>query len=910
MTKLFPYLLVRTGGDSVDKLYPLLPDDVRRSTAQVKQCAALAAVQREEISGLLFARIQEETDDDVRRTLINLRRDLYNYRTEDAHSVMVQQYLPAGLAAQVELYLQRVRDWKEALAAHEQVYKKAVAAAMDYLRSMAGSGGAVMGGIVLSSDVLFGQLQSYAAKGRRGDKFDNMELSLVKYLTRTVTKTSPFSTFGGVVADKLCQAGEAAPAASGALQQHIRINNNVFKHILYLLLADSGLTMNMRICLNPTVKRAGEDWVFITSVESTEAFQRIGHSPVLGLIAALAGETMTLKDLLAELEQSIDASRESLHDYVLKLVGYGFLEFDTGISGLDPDWDLKLIAYLSSTHAHAPASMPLCALLGQLRERAAIFAGEAPAARHQLLQDIFALLRDWSEKMHGRLNIPFRHLVKKIPVPLPGKEADRPSAPAAVETAAAPRVFEHHQNTTFLFKPENILYEDSVRDARAALREERLAPFVSNLNYLVQCLRMYDVFLADKRKMMAFYASEYGSVPTVPLLDFYESYARYTREPETPAETERLQAEGKLYGFQHAGHAEQWYAFMNKLLAAYEVGRDLALDAAAFESAGIRPGLLPAQHAETSYCAFVQFLHGDDDASGPYSGAVNIVAPGYGKYFSRFFHLAPPDMLETQRSWNAAHAPDEIMIENTDASYFNANIHPPLMPYEMKTPKSNSSLRKENHVSVADILVAYDQPRRQLQLRHKLTGRRVNTFDLSFQTLQGRSPLFQFLTKFSPAHYPNLPLLLEPLNGHCIEQQKEKAVMVIPRVTFGETVIIQRRGWIIRTASLPVRQPAEGAGAFMIRTVQWLEQYAVPSRFFMKAFRHKNISTLRHQGQQNRDDNKPQYLDMESPVLFALFCKAVSKAADYLFVEELLPDPVGQTFVKECVIQWNNINKQ
>ena len=89
--------------------------------------------------------------------------------------------------------------------------------------------------------------------------------------------------------------------------------------------------------------------------------------------------------------------------------------------------------------------------------------------------------------------------------------------------------------------------------------------------------------------------------------------------------------------------------------------------------------------------------------------------PGFGKMFSRFLHIFDSSVTNDLRQWNQQLNRDELLLENHDASYFNANLHPPLLPYEIWMPNGNNTLPPDKQIPITDIEVRFNRSEGGLQ---------------------------------------------------------------------------------------------------------------------------------------------------------------------------------------------------
>ena len=136
---------------------------------------------------------------------------------------------------------------------------------------------------------------------------------------------------------------------------------------------------------------------------------------------------------------------------------------------------------------------------------------------------------------------------------------------------------------------------------------------------------------------------------------------------------------------------------------------------------------------------------------------------GYGKYFSRFLYMLPDDVQEDVRRANAA-LTGELLAEICGDAQFNANLHPPLLRWEISYPTGESGAT-EDQLRSSEILVQPDaEDPQNLALVHGPTGRRVIPVDLGFLNPRMRPPLYQLLSRFTPPvmYAPPIPDSPEP----------------------------------------------------------------------------------------------------------------------------------------------------
>jgi hypothetical protein len=122
---------------------------------------------------------------------------------------------------------------------------------------------------------------------------------------------------------------------------------------------------------------------------------------------------------------------------------------------------------------------------------------------------------------------------------------------------------------------------------------------------------------------------------------------------------------------------------------------------------------------------------------------------GFGKYFSRFLYMLPDEVQEQVRRENASMT-GELLAEICGDAQFNANLHPPLLRWEISYPTGESG-NAEEQLKSSDIFVEADaDDPNLLRLVHGPTGNRVIPVDLGFLNPRMRPPLYQLVSRFTP----------------------------------------------------------------------------------------------------------------------------------------------------------------
>jgi hypothetical protein len=737
----------RVSGAPADTVDDLRPERTLAVLRQLQDTERRLHAAREDVSQLLFAAIGAAQEKPQRNKLITLKRELYNLKPQPA------ERMDAALAGIDPSTVDAVRAFAadvESARGLEGELRQAYEAETPELRRRFREllrDADFRKGLMVSSRSLYGALDRYAAAAESGDihgRDEKTERGLLRYYTRMAMKATPFATFCAIIPGTFVGETEGLPEGGTRFTSDPRVKRSFVRanKFLYGLFFDHLKTRPafrhaLQVERNPTLRVENGRLVFLTAIEGREVFQRLADNEVLQLIASRfsGGGAPTLGDLIRALssDPEIDATFEEAEAYLDKLIEIGFLRFHTGIREQDADWDLPFRALLDAIdddHARQTS-----ALLATLRERIEAYTDAGVEERERIIAQVHEQIEQALESMEisGRLrkDMPFY---------------EDATSGASAEIALTPGV--RHSLSQF---------EQWVR-ATARLAWPR----------------------SDQATMRHFFEDYYGqnggAGDGVPLLKFYEDFYREHFKAH-------VEKEGRMRGGAPRDPTDT-----------YDVNNPFGLESIKELSAArqrltevFRRAWADAPDAPTidvSAEAVDEALQGVETLSGvPRSmGAFGLMVPpeeeggepvfvlhgasytaGYGKYFSRFLYMLPDDVQEDVRRANAA-LTGELLAEICGDAQFNANLHPPLLRWEISYPTGESGAT-EDQLRSSEILVQADaEDPQNLALVHGPTGRRVIPVDLGFLNPRMRPPLYQLLSRFTPPvmYAPPIPDSPEP----------------------------------------------------------------------------------------------------------------------------------------------------
>ncbi|MBL3657010.1 lantibiotic dehydratase [Fulvivirga sediminis] len=922
--QLFSKALVRIGGASYEEWesfsFPGLVNLINRlEVLELKRTEAKSILCND-----LFDFISNSKSANDQNNLLNLRRDIYNNRKLKKSKIdRALLVLTPSLTTKLLDYLTLLEEIKRVEKEGEGIYINVTSDAKAILKDLA-SYPTFQKGLLLSSKSLLERISAYQ-KGKITRKREmQVESSLLQYLSRMYTKTSPFSTFTNLSLihfDINNEVRKDNVDSATHFTSHIRLNNYLFKYISDLLKHYREAYLNFSLRTNPTIQRNEDHYLYLTNSNNIESFQRIPHSPLVSHIIEIVDlkeEGVKFDELITALQNDVDASSDELEDYINQLINYGLLEYNLGVSGIDPNWDVKLVKKLSSWADSVPFMSDLIEALKSLRSFAIKYEGADVFDRKRLLHEAFEVIREACFKIHEAARLPEDERKPLKELEKQWRETSTDESPQNNEGSATEEKnfeFKHRAVTIFTFKPEQIFYEDTTRQSAITFEQTEIAEVVHKFQQLLNHMRLLSPYQNEKDRMKAYFLEKYGMERKVDIITFYEDYFRDIKRPEKEQKEdyEKLEIESNKLRSQLL---EDWKRSFIEELEKRELGTDeVHFGLGILEKVNDLNQFSDTGHRADSHGAFFQFYYDNDQLR----AVLNSSFPGYGKMFSRFLHVFEEGLTSELKASNERLGNERtVMLENCDASYFNANLHPPLMPYEVWMPGGHNSLAEDKQIPITDFAVSYNLTNESLELIQKTTNKKLYIFDLGFQGQSGRSQLFQLLEKFTPTEQVNPNIIINYINQLIEKQQHDSEIKVYPRIVFEERLVLQRKTWGIPKELLPFRQPLDTDWDYFKRVNLWRKGQEIPQEVFVhvnqdRFGKNKDIDEEARK-KITKDDYKPQYIDFRNPLFVNLLEKLFKKVPLNLRVVEILPSSSqmlrvdNERFVTEFVVQWYTNN--
>ncbi|MEM6966981.1 MAG: lantibiotic dehydratase, partial [Bacteroidota bacterium] len=366
--------------------------------------------------------------------------------------------------------------------------------------------------------------------------------------------------------------------------------------------------------------------------------------------------------------------------------------------------------------------------------------------------------------------------------------------------------------------PELIFFEDVKTNHNYTLSATKTESICRSLHRVLQMIQPISVD-HFRLKIRRCFEANYNKNEEVKLLAFYEKfYATASAATPSPDEvTKKLSIA---------------FEKMIQQTATNEVAGVVEFSTKKWEKhLDFTPHLLPKQIA---YGGLFQFFGTENNVK----AVLNGLTLGYGKLFGRFLGLLDESITKEIQYQNRTPSNEQYWIENKDASYFNANLHPPLFDLEIRAANTQNQLPPPQQIPVRQLLVKWDEQLNEPVLVHALDKKRCVIFDMGLEHPHNRSALFRLLNGFS---FPKAALrtMNNTVNKYFSIHLKN-GIKICPRIVIDEHLILQRKSFEIPESLIPYRGKKETSASYFYTIQKWKATHDFPRFVFFQPIAKQN----------------------------------------------------------------------
>lgn len=399
MEAVFPIILGREGGGEVALLDSF---SIRGGAARLSTIAALEAERklvRELLLSELYSVIRLAGESSERNKLLSMKRDVHNGRALQRYGDLIGKFSPVRNAYLVYLSID------EAISTACDDFKKAFHESL--IESIATVGRAfseffLHNGILFSSKVMFDEASRVSWPSDLTRKKDrDLVLSVTKYLLRSITKPTPFSSLTSVFALEE-QEGDYQRVNFAGKESRVQVTNLIFVRVREILMQSPGFVDCLYVVLNPFVSDTADLDAyqnFFYNRNNDEVIGKIKVDPPVREIIYLLSTPCKLGDFVRMIALRFSEKEQICRAYLLKLIDAGMLRVQYPVGLNNRDWLTTLLDFIAVNNLGAePGIGEIGDVLDELRiARATLEATKVIAVRSRVF-------RDCLEKVNSVLN--------------------------------------------------------------------------------------------------------------------------------------------------------------------------------------------------------------------------------------------------------------------------------------------------------------------------------------------------------------------------------------------------------------------------------------------------------------------------------------------------------------------------
>lgn len=859
----FPPVIARIAGLPVDTVLAFSSSLCNTSLNHLRVLEESLLRARAELSEELY-RIIHCAPAEVRRFLLAVKRDSYNGRSLSKHqdhpewpTLLDRMGDVARTALVLEERLESARtDFESAYADRlgwERNHLLGYTEDQHFLR-----------GVALGSPGLVTELPrlcrtSSVPYGRRERRIEG---SLLRYVTRSAMKLSPFSTLTRVAFGRTCSEAmeiQATDPRCWSERSEIRSQRYIFDLLLDLLSRRGPCRDRLAVEVNPTIECVDESvyrlirpsyWDRASGKAGMEqvkpALVRLRiRGPLIPWLLAHHQSWPSYSDLVTEVVATFPSIElQRVRAIVDQLLGLGFLCFAWPWSSVDLRLEQKLVTYLEN-----------------LPDREA--------------------LRDIEDRLRRLVDILENYSTTTTPARMvaEGRELVHELLRRAVEFAGVGQQAAEIESKEWFFHEDVFLCSDNPTLEIFTIPPVGASRALESLDPLVRMANLASNRLEFLLTVQAFAAKRWAGVKEVPFLDFFEAaYPIFEDHVRFDVESRgRTIFHRPVFNPLDLASLEELRRCRERVAEGLETcfvteGEDCRLDLDRLRRILAQTSGMAAESRD--FCAFVQPL----DSHGR-QWVLNLLVDGFGRLGSRFTAVMPQEIIDQWTAYFIAQSTflrGEDRIEIVDM-YFpgghTPNVHAPQTRRVLEIPGQSTGLSPQRCLRLTDLWIRLDSA-----MQHPILvdseGRVILPHHLGSVASRYLAAPLKFLALFGPGEF----------RSHLPRQRsyRENGVQVSRRHWAGN-VVYGRRTWACSTDDLRADLSGRSAAAAYLRINRWRSERGIPDRVFIA----EPLPTT----ESRSHFTKPQYIDFTSCLLVELFRSIVMHSVEEIQISEVLPSP-------------------
>lgn len=875
MNKVADYFLFRVAGLPLDALGALQHPETLALVRELEHLEARLTRERGALCDGLHGLAAAQSDDGVRRRLIELKRCVHNLRVPAAPHAVGD--LGGALRADAALH-DGLLTWEDAVRRYRELERRGD----DSLRA---SGEAARGelrrrwscerfrtGLLMTKPGLYYDLLQFleAGESQLNKKLRRLEHTALAYFYRMATKTSPFSTYTatgvGLLSDEERQMRAPLPVSA---RDAFAVNAALAEQLAAALGRRDDARPHLPLAPNETITRTPSGFTFLKRARDVqkvgsvpaETFVALDRSPVVELALELVsdgGPPLTAQTLADELHRRLGdrVTRAGLDQFVAGLVECGFLNHTLDYTANHPGALALLGAAVAETAT--PSGAEFRAAAARVEALVNALEGQASAGRAATLRRIDAE----AQSLSG----------------LAGLSAAGGSAPDLVR--------------------HDCYLEDEFQLSRGALRGVLAA-----LSELTRVMPAFNAGSLVKQLVRKFYLERHGKAPCpLPLTTFLREFYADCYTPVLGKTTDALW-DPFLSGIEPSQLPEASEMalvrrqFVEELLerVAASGGGSVNLPPEFIGRFGELTEPFWTQRVPPSV-GYLGQLCERPDGGGP-DFVVNQCVSGYGTYFARYcdrrtFGERAAVLSERLKGTLSQLAGADECAELVATFGVNLQIHEPLTPRVVNYPGEPARRNGREVIAWSDLGLDFDEASDDVVLVRKSTGRRVLPLRMGPLSPHRLPVAYRILSSLGTSFVPDFSLL--NLLEYC-QTAAPAEVRHYPRIRYG-SLVLMRETWRVPPEYAPPLGRTDATLSSFLELRGWARALNLPAKVFVVPMEMTDYFRAGKPVNNLRRLYKPFYVDFDDPLSCRIFHRFAGASRATLSISEMLPLPEQLTF--------------
>lgn len=823
----FLFLFGREAADSIFHLEKLKVKECNEILLQINSIRTKRTKLKDKLNELLYNDIGGKQNAKVRNKMLNLKRDIYNDRKINIENLGL--YLSKEFMSKFERYLYLLKTEENLINKGRTVFAKEreeitinlfELAKKDYLTK----------GLLLSSSTLLNRLQKREIKKYKDfhKKDHRIEYSLIQYISRCLTKTSPFSTFNTTICYK--KEAKLYKPFPPERKSVVQLNGAILYYVKKIICSCPIAQRHVTIKVNPTYKDEGDHYSFLHNKDNNEYFKKVASSEFVSyLISNVSKSPKSLIQIIHTITDVVEADEKTLKSYILKLIEIGILEWEFHVYISDIYWPDKLIDYLKILYAKDSTIdyLPeLIIIIERIKENGEKIEKCSLEDRMGYIKDVYHSWKAFYSKFKW-------------------------------------------EGIKSVINENNIYYENYVDTPEKGIKVQFVEKIKNELNLYFKALSSDIIGKWNNLDIELYFKFKYGKNASVPVLQFYEDYYFYYKKNPEKVLKDDLKTNNSFLLLKLKKENSLMSKVQSEFRSIVQNPNNVFLKEEVFLSHKISKEILRKRYKS----AYFQVVR---DGEKPLI-VINNVIHNIAQAISRFLYSYDSEITrELKRNINNLYS-EGINVGLRDASMSNINIFPELVDNYIDSPNNQGIRINSKGINLNDLII--EEENDILKIKNK-SKKAINVLNFSLENIHNKSELFQLLNAISSENDFGLALLNQIINSSYSKQEQSVALKMLPRIYFGEHIIIQRKTWILHSAILP--NSIKDEWEYFVAINQFVKENDIPEEVF--------VTISKREIEPKNDDYKPQYINFGSPVFVKLFKRLTSKAQEKITIVEMLPN--------------------